>query len=47
MASLGNGINGDCQDQHVDSAVTVSDFTDLESLLKREKARTKSNFTRI
>ena len=47
MASLENRINGDCQDQHVDSAVTVSDFTDLESLLKREKARTKSNFTRI
>ena len=47
MASLENGINGDCQDQHIDTAGTVSDFTDLESLLKREKARTKSNFTRI
>ena len=44
MASL---ENGDCQNQHVDTAGTVSDFTDFESLLKREKARTKSNFTRI
>ena len=45
MASLENGINGDWQDQHVNTTGTVSDFT--ESLLKREQAHTKSNFSRI
>ena len=47
MLSLENGINGDIRDRHVDSTGTTGDFTDMEASLKREKARAKSNFTRL
>ena len=47
MASLENGSNGDIGDRHVDTTGTAGDFTDMEKSLKREKARAKSNFTRL
>ena len=46
MASLENGIKGDEQGEHVDPAGTACDFIDMEAKLKREKIRSKSNFTR-
>ena len=47
MSSLENEINGDIRDRHVDTRGTTGNFTDMEASLKREKARTKSNFTRL
>ena len=47
MSSLENGINGDIRDRHVDTTGTIGDFTEIEASLKREKARAKSNFTRL
>ena len=40
MASLENGINGDCKDQHVDTAGTVSDFKD-RSIVEKGKGSQK------
>lgn len=42
MASLEDGFNG----ENVDQTGTVGDFKDMEADLKREKFRTKSNFTK-
>ena len=47
MSSLENGINGDIRDRHVDTTGTIGDLTDMEASLKKEKARAKSNFTRL
>ena len=47
MSSLENGIIGDIRDRYVDTTGTTGDFTDMEASLKREKARAKSNFTRL
>ena len=43
MASLENGINGDCKDQHVDTAGTVSDFKD-RGIVEKGKGSQKIEF---